>query len=93
MKLKPNSNIAIFVVLLVVLGLVMAYVPLLFQPKTNAPNGLENPAPQNLDANLAPPETPAATTTEEVQNPAPAVPDGFSGLEEESQNLDDLLNQ
>ncbi len=83
MKLKPNSNIAIFVVLLVVLGLVMAYVPLLFQPKN------QNVPRQELEATLVPQETPAATTTGEVQK-APAVPDGFSGLEEESNSLQSI---
>jgi len=86
MKLKPNSNLAIFVVLLVIIGLVLTYVPLLFRPRTSAPNGLENSPPQNLGANLAPPVKPA-TTTEEAQNPAPAAPEGFSGLEKEAESL------
>ncbi|HXF44103.1 MAG TPA: hypothetical protein VNK70_01425 [Candidatus Paceibacterota bacterium] len=89
MKLKPTSNAAIFVVLLVILGLVLAYVPLLFKPRTN-PSVETAPAGPGLNASLVPQE--ATSTTEEQKEPLP-TPSGFEGLEEESNSLDGLLGQ
>lgn len=94
MDLKKNKALVTAVVLFVVFGLVLAYVPLFFTP---APQ--PNPVPPSQSATLVPPPTGEKTEGVEVieeevpaEEEIPPLPDSFSGLEEESESLDGLLD-
>ncbi|OGG37963.1 hypothetical protein A2127_00945 [Candidatus Jorgensenbacteria bacterium GWC1_48_12] len=97
MDFKKNKTLVTVVVLFVAFGLVMAYVPLLFSPSpayNQAPISAEQEDAQ-LALPIVEPETEVTATTSTSSAPAEdeqTLPDGFSGLEEESESLDGLLN-
>ena len=98
MNLKKNKTLVTVIVLLVVLGLVAAYIPFLF------PQSVEVPHPPLVSgdsgaASLLSPneegareEAPKVLSSEETEEPASeeVVPDSFGGLEEETESLDEL---
>ncbi|MBI4034215.1 MAG: hypothetical protein HY378_01560 [Candidatus Brennerbacteria bacterium] len=90
MDFGKNKTLITVVVLFVVLGLVLAYVPLLFAPSPNSYPAEEQAA--QLKPPVAEPESPTAPapTSTEVEEEAP-LPESFSGLEEESESLDGIL--
>lgn len=100
MALKKNKTLITAVVLLVVFGLVIAYVPLLFAPASSpAPVFQESPEEEVLAEppaadQITPPvtEPETATNTPAATEGETPLPDGFSGLKEESESLDGLLN-
>lgn len=93
-----KEKLARIVVFIVIAGLVGAYIPLLFAPKP-----AQQPPPRNDEAaSLAPPpaqNTPAASSPQDNQpTPEPKKeeikpPDGFGGLEDETNSLDELEKQ
>jgi hypothetical protein len=103
MNLKKNQTLVTVVVLFVALGLVLAYVPLLFAPSAPDPAAYypqeeQAPAqfPQTADIGASA-GTPKSDIKEEVVTPTSTpdkteIPASFSGLEEESDSLDGLLN-
>lgn len=83
MKFGRNKTLAIVVVAIVIIGLVMAYVPLLFYraPSQNAPP----------TASLTPPEPSISTSTvEQPKTETPSGLEGFSDLGNEQEVLDEL---
>ncbi len=105
MSPKKNKTLVTVVVLFLAFGLVIAYVPLLFAPSSDEPSQVyfkeqqqeipvdvpaELPVTAQLTLPVTEPETEVATTTpieEEI-----SLPDSFSGLEEESESLEDLFD-
>ena len=93
MDFKKNKTLVTVVVLFVAFGLVMAYVPLLFSPAP-ASNFVPASGEQETAELLPPvaaPEVTATTSTSTLVEEK-TLPDSFSGLEEESESLDGLLN-
>ncbi|MBI5732786.1 hypothetical protein HY967_02375 [Candidatus Jorgensenbacteria bacterium] len=97
MKALKNKSFVRGLVIVLTLGLVGTYMPLLFS----------NPTPQDQlppqSASLVEPETMLATSTPPtstsvivpvtLEKPKPITsPEGFSGLQEEGKSLDDLNN-
>ncbi len=83
-KLAKNKIVLIIVVVIVGVGLVAAYVPLLF-----IPSGYQDqPQNQNPQPTVEASSTPAATTATSSKT----TPDPFSGIGEEQKSLDDLGN-
>ncbi len=81
--MKKNKILAVVIVAIVIVGLVMAYVPLLFY---SAPSS-SNPPPT---ASLLP-STPVPTSTaEEPKTETPSNLEGFSDLGNEQEALDEL---
>ena len=98
MNLNKNKTLVTVVVLFVAFGLVIAYVPLFFTPSHNpTPVSQEPeeiltgpPAAAQLTPPVIKPEVATATPTS-IEEETP-LPESFSGLEEESESLDGLLN-
>ncbi len=87
MNLAKNKTLVGVVVGVMIVGVVMTYVPLLFAPQSPA-----SPNSSDQTANL--PSAVAATST--PTSSVPNLPAGFSGLDKENQqlnNLDSQLNQ
>ncbi len=92
MDFKKNKTLVTVVVLFVAFGLVMAYVPLLFSPSP-ASNFVPASGEQEVAELLPPvaePEVTATTSTSTAEEKTP-LPDSFSGLEEENESLEGLL--
>jgi hypothetical protein len=101
MNIKKNKTLVTIVVLFLAFGMVIAYVPLLFAPPEPEPvyqnyqkpeeNLTEPPATASLTPSASDEtEAPTATSTEPEEEVS--LPDSFSGLEEESDSLDELLD-
>ncbi len=89
MNLRKNKTLITVVVLLVALGLIAAYVPLLFAPQPSSnPVYLPQEEQQEQDEVIA---EQAATTTPFSSEQPPPLPESFSGLEEESESLEGIL--
>ncbi|MFH1161736.1 MAG: hypothetical protein V1696_00440 [Candidatus Jorgensenbacteria bacterium] len=93
-KLKKNRTLLIAFVVVMIAGLVAAYVPLIFSPPPLAPESAAQPENVNPDQLLIPVEP---TSTEPTVLPTSSAPQsgvpetkGFSGLSEEGQSLQDL---
>lgn len=88
-KLKDNRIVLGTFAILMVIGLMAAYIPMIFPPST-VPDATA-PDENGYAAQL--PNTPVATTTVTSTVPAKAsLPDSFSGLQDEQKSLDDLGN-
>ncbi len=91
MDIKKNKTLVTVVVLFVAFGLIMVYVPLLFSPSPTH-NQAPVSAEEQEDAQLMPSITATTSTSSPpVEEDEQTLPDSFSGLEEESESLDDLL--
>ncbi|MDI6734342.1 MAG: hypothetical protein QMD50_02515 [Patescibacteria group bacterium] len=107
LNVKQKQKFVKIIVIIVSIGVVGAYVPLLFAPDNNVPqdvNGISNALPQNLtgEQTVVVPVIPkinstsAQTSTPNETVPVKLEPQGFKGLSEEGQSLDELnkfLNQ
>ena len=90
---KNNRVVLAVFAILMAIGLMAAYVPMIFPP-------VEVPAPVNLiednyNAQLPAENNIATTTPTSTVNVLPAkasLPDSFSGLQDEQNSLDDLDN-
>lgn len=98
---EQKQKYARVIVFVTVVGLIMAYVPLLFVPDNqnqtqNQQQGEQVQQSQTREASIVgtlPRENTVATTT---PTSTPASPDGFKGVQEEGNQLnelDKLLNQ
>lgn len=94
-----KEKLARIVVFIVIAGLVGAYIPLLFAPNAPAPQA---PAQNDQAASLAPlpTENNKPAPPPEKDGSAPDLkkeeaksPDGFGGLEDETNSLDELEKQ
>lgn len=83
--MKKNQTLVTFIVLIVALGLIVAYIPSLFL--TPPPS----PRPQEPVADLVPPDNSSERATS-TENKDLAVPESLQGLEEESEALDKIIN-
>ena len=82
--MKKNKILAILIVAIVIVGLVMAYVPLLFY---RAPSGSAPPP----TASLTPPQLLVSTSSEEQpKTETPTDLDSLIDLGDEQKNLEDL---
>jgi len=97
---KKNKTFVSVLVAILTLGLIMAYVPLLFSPSLR-PAQVQDTSEPSQTASFTPPapETTSATTSivtstsvsaSQTQKISP--PEGFSGLQEENNSLNDLNN-
>lgn len=87
-KLAKNKVVLVVVVIIVGVGLVAAYIPLLFVPSVYE----EQPQPETENQDTEPiveasstPVVPTATSSEQTSDP-------FSGIGDEQESLDDLGN-
>lgn len=88
MNPKKNKTFISVVVWIMVVGLVGAYAPLLFQKPPIVDESYYPPPPT---ASLAPPEPALPTSTPPLAPLSEKIsPDGFSGLNEEGQSIEDL---
>lgn len=92
-NISKNRTVLIVFVIVMIIGLVAAYMPLLFSPAplVQEPGAAsENVNPDQLLVPVEPTSTPAVTPTSSA--PQTGVPEtkGFSGLSEEGQSLKDL---
>jgi len=104
MKFLRNKKLAFAIVIIVIVGLVFAYVPLLFAPRETAQPESQNETnpPVNATASLTPvqEENNQATETEEespatepqsaVSSSQPIEFEGLEGLGDEQDALDEL---
>ncbi|MDI6820576.1 MAG: hypothetical protein QMD65_00130 [Patescibacteria group bacterium] len=107
---KKKQKFVKIVVIIVAIGVVGAYVPLIFLPSNNIPqdaNQVNNAFPQNEQTGgeqmVVTPVIPLENSTSAVTStptsltvPVKLEPQGFKGLSEEGQSLDELnklLNQ
>jgi len=85
---KKHKTLVTVFVLIVIAGLVLTYVPYLFSRPAPASQALPSQT-----ASLTPPKPESISSTVE-QKPAELeqsqLPDGFSGLNEENLNLDEI---
>ena len=103
MNLKKNQTLVAIVVLFVALGLILAYVPLLFTPSAPEPAAYypeedQIPTEPSQTADIGSTvQSPKTDNQKETVTPTSTtdkttIPDSFKGLEEESGSLDELLN-
>ncbi len=102
MQFLRNKNFALVIVIIVIVGLVFAYVPLLFTPRETAQPGGEETRPLvNTTASLTPIQENQATTTETEEQPVtepqsavsssqPIELEGLKGFGDEQDALDEL---
>lgn len=95
-KFVNNRAVLATFAILMVIGLMAAYIPMLFPPSESQnvpPEGNVSATDENYSAQLPQNPAPVATTTATSTIPAKAsLPDSFSGLQEEQKSLDDLNN-
>ncbi len=85
-KLAKNKIVLVIVVIIVGVGLVAAYVPLLFIPSAyEEQSQIENRGVEPIVEASSTPVVPTATSSEQL-------PDPFSGIQGEQESLDDLGN-
>ncbi len=89
---KNNRAVLATFAILMAIGLMAAYIPMLFPPSAVPDANVPNEADANGYAARLP-NTPAATTTVTSTIPTKAsLPDSLSGFQDEQKSLDDLNN-
>jgi|GEM_PF-1977910 len=98
---KNNRVVLAVFAILMAIGLMAAYIPMLFPPSgsQNVPPDNSPATDNNYSAQLPNDSAPVATTTVTSTPPAKALPaqagslpDSFSGIQDEQESLDDINN-
>ncbi len=91
---KNNRVVLAVFAILMAIGLMAAYIPMLFPPSAVPDATIPSEADaNNYAANLPNNPAPVATTTVTSTVPAKAsLPDSFSGINDEQKSLDDFGN-